>query len=157
MAPGVKPFVVPAGDGAQIPGPVGGTATWKARAADTNGTFTALENYIAPGQGPAMHIHVREDEMYYVLDGAVRFSADGDFLQAPADSFVFIPRGTPHCFRNDGVDPAKLLVMFTPAGMERFFEEVAELPPGPVDPATLREISRHAWMQVVGPPLGPPA
>lgn len=157
MAPGVKPFVVLAGEGEQIPGPAGGTATFKARAGDTNGTFTALENDIAPGQGPAMHIHVREDEMYYVLAGAVRFSADGSFLPAPAHSFVFIPRGTPHCFRNDGADPAKLLVMFAPAGMERFFEEVAALPPGPVAPPTLQEIGRHAWMQVVGPPLGPPA
>jgi hypothetical protein len=56
---------------------------------------------------------------------------------------------------NVGDGPARLLVMFTPAGMERFFEGHAALPPGPPDPETYRRIARAAWMEVVGPRMTP--
>jgi len=56
-------------------------------------------------------------------------------------------------FQNIGPDPAEMLVMFTPAGMERFFEQHAKLPAGPVDPHRYREIARSCWMDVVGPTL----
>jgi mannose-6-phosphate isomerase-like protein (cupin superfamily) len=150
-APG--PFVIQPGEGETMRGPAGGEATFKARAESTNGTFTALENVVAPRQGPPMHVHVREDEIYYVLDGRLQFKADEHMLEVRTGSFVFIPRGTPHCFQNAGVAPARLLVMFTPAGMEPFFEEMAALPPGPADTDRVREIAHIAGMEVVGPPL----
>ena len=91
--------------------------------------------------------------MWYVLEGTFRFIADGEIFQAPSGSFVFVPRGTEHCFQNMGKEPARILVMFTPAGMERFFEQHAALPPGPVDPATYRAIAHNCGMEVAGPPL----
>jgi mannose-6-phosphate isomerase-like protein (cupin superfamily) len=150
----VNPFVVLPGDGETIRGPVGGPTTFKARAESTNGTFTALENVIPPRQGPPLHLHVREDEMWYVLDGHVRFKADDRMFDAPTRSFMFIPRGTPHCFQNvSDTTPARLLVMFIPSGMERFFERVAQLPRDPFDPDSYREIAHRAWMKVGGRPL----
>jgi quercetin dioxygenase-like cupin family protein len=150
------PFVVRPGEGEEIRGPVGGPALVKARAETTNGTFTAIENGVPPGQGPPLHLHVREDEIFHVLEGRLRVKAGDELLDAPTGSLVFIPRGTPHSFRNDWDEPAKLLVMFTPAGMERFFEGAAELPAGPIDPATHGAVARSAWMEIVGPPLGEP-
>ncbi|MDH3397983.1 MAG: cupin domain-containing protein [Acidimicrobiia bacterium] len=79
--------------------------------------------------------------------------ADGEIFEAPTGSFVFVPRRTAHCFQNIGDEPATILVMFSPAGMERFFEEHAQLPAGPIDPGQYREIARNNWMDVVGPPL----
>ncbi|GAB3595775.1 hypothetical protein GCM10027446_21570 [Angustibacter peucedani] len=151
MSGPVPPFVVPPGGGTPLRGPVGGPVTIKAHAGTTNGAVTALESVIAPGEGPPMHVHVREDEMYYVLDGTVRFSADGDLFDTEPGSFMFIPRATAHCFQNVGDGFAKLLVLFSPAGMERFFEGVAALPEGPVDPATFAEVADRAWMRVLGP------
>ena len=148
----LRAFVVLDGEGEKLQGPAGGPATIKARAETTNGTFTALENVIAPQQGPPEHIHIREDEIYYILDGQLRFKVDQELLDAPTGSLVFIPRGTPHCFQNTGQDPARL-VMFTPAGMERFFEGTAKLPPGPFDPQAYRAVAHSAWMEVVGKPL----
>lgn len=153
MAYPVKPFVLLAGEGESLKGPAGGPATLKARAETTNGTFTALENVVAPKQGPPLHRHLREDEIFYVLEGHVRFKADDTLFEAPTGSFMFVPRGVPHCFQNVGDAPARLLVMFTPAGMERFYEEHAKLPSGPVDPDAFRAIAHHAWMEVLGPPL----
>ena len=89
----------------------------------------------------------------YVLDGHFRFRAEDELLDAPTGSFVFVPRGPRHCFQNIGEEVARILVMFTPSGMERFFEEHALLPPGPVDPNVYREIARRNWMDVAGPPL----
>lgn len=150
----VQPYVILSGEGETIRGPVGGPTTYKARAETTNGTFTAMENVLPPLQGPPLHLHVREDEMWYVLEGDVRFKAADRIFAAPRGSFMFIPRGTLHCLQNvsDSI-PATVLVMFTPAGMERFFDGVGELPPGPVDPHVYAEIAHSAWMKVVGPPV----
>ena len=150
----VVPYALAAGEGDHIRGPAGGPAVFKARGEDTGGTFTALENEIAPRQGPPLHRHPNEDEMYYVLGGRLRFVAGEREFEAETGGFVFVPRGTPHCFQNIGDGMAKLLVMFTPSGMERFFEAQADLPPGPIDQATFREIAALAGMEVLGPPLG---
>ena len=87
------------------------------------------------------------------IEGAIRFKADGRYFDAPAGAFMFIPRGTPHCFLNVGDAPARLLVMFAPAGMERFFEGHAALPDGPPDPEGYRRVAQAAGMEVVGPPI----
>jgi len=132
---------------------VGGPLTIKARAETTGGAFTCFENLVAPKEGPPLHVHGREDEMWYILEGRFRFRADAEIFLAPAGSFVFIPRGTHHCLQNIGDEPSRILVMFTPAGMERFFERLAELPPGPMDPDEYRAIAHDCAMEVVGKPL----
>jgi hypothetical protein len=91
--------------------------------------------------------------MWYILDGRFRFIADDRLFDAPPGSFVFVPRNTPHCFQNLEDSPSRLLVMFTPSGMERFFEEHARLPGGPVDPERYAAIAERSWMEVAGPTL----
>jgi quercetin dioxygenase-like cupin family protein len=149
----MEPFVVLPHEGETLRGPVGGPARILARAETTNGAFTAIENEIPPDQGPPEHIHALEDEMYVVFEGSIRFKAAGRYFDAPAGAFMFIPRGTPHAFRNIGATAARLLVMFAPAGMEHFFEGIAALPAHAPDPGTYREIARGAGMEVVGPPM----
>lgn len=146
-------FVVLDGEGETIAGPAGGPTTIKARTETTSGSFSLVENVIGPFQGPPRHIHRREDEMWYVLDGNFRFIADERIFQAPQGSFVFVPRGTAHCFQNLENRDSRILVMFTPAGMERFFEQHAKLPPGEIDPLKYQEIAENCWMDVAGPPL----
>ncbi len=141
------------GEGRTVQGPAGGPLSFKVRGEQTGGALTALENVIAPGDGPPLHVHADADESWYVLEGDLRFRLDAEIASAPAGSFVFVPRGTPHCFRNVGEQPAKVLVLFTPSGMERFFDRFALLPAGPVDPATFRELGSEVGMEVVGPPL----
>ncbi len=91
--------------------------------------------------------------MWYILDGTFRFRADDEMLEAETGAFVFVPRGTRHAFQNVGTTAARILVMFAPGGMERFFEGIAALPSGPVDPATYRAIAHDNAMEVAGPPL----
>jgi quercetin dioxygenase-like cupin family protein len=150
-----RAHVVAPGAGETVRGPAGGPATFKVRAAATGGSITVIENEIAPGQGPPRHLHTREDELFYVLEGHMRVDADGEVLDAPAGATVFIPRNTPHVFQNVGQTPVRLLVVFAPAGMERFFEGMAALPDVPPDPDAIATIAREAGMQVLGPPLPP--
>jgi len=153
MADGPRPVIVPPGEGTTIEGPVGGPLAFKVRGNETGGSLTALVNIIPPGEGPPVHTHAAEDESWYVLEGDLRFSLGGELAPAPAGSFVFVPRGTPHCFQNVGTAPARLLVLFTPSGMERFFERFATIPAGRFDPESFRAAGAEAGMDVVGPPL----
>jgi len=146
-------FIVAPGEGATIEGPAGGPLTFKARGEHTGGALTAIENVIAPADGPPLHTHANEDEAWYVLEGTLRFKLGDEIGAAPAGSFVFVPRGTPHCFQNVGGAPARILVLFTPSGMERFFEAFAGLPAGPADPDSFRVIGAPLGMEVTGPPL----
>src|SRR5919198_4249161 len=153
MTDGTRPLDVAPGDGTTIQGPVGGPLTFKARGEQTNGSLTAFENTIAPGEGPPLHVHAAEDEAWYVLEGDLRFRLADELRAAPEGSFVFVPRGVAHCFQNIGDAPARVLVLFTPAGMERFFERFAELPPDADTAGAFRTIGGEVGMEVLGPPL----
>ena len=146
-------FCVGPREGATIEGPAGGPLTFKARGEQTGGALTAFENVIAPGDGPPLHTHRDEDESWYVLEGALRFRLGADLAQAPQGSFVFVPRGVAHAFQNVSDTPARILVSFTPAGMERFFDAFGELGPGPIDPSVFAVLGRDVGMEIVGPPL----
>jgi quercetin dioxygenase-like cupin family protein len=140
-------------EGVTVRGPVGGPLTFKVRGDQTGGVLTVLETVVAPGEGPPLHTHANEDESWYVLEGELRFQLDTEMRPAPAGSFVFVPRGTPHCFKNLGSEPCRVLVLFTPSGMETFFDRFASLPAGPVDPDAFRTIGAPVGMDVIGPPL----
>lgn len=141
------------GEGTGVRGPVGGPLTFKVRGEQTGGRLTAFENVIPPGEGPPLHRHADADETWQVLEGELRFRLDDDLRHAPAGTFVFVPRGVPHCFQNAGGDPARILVIFTPAGMERFFDRMATLPEGSDMREALRAIGPGSGMEVLGPPL----
>jgi quercetin dioxygenase-like cupin family protein len=144
-------IVLGPGEGTTIEGPAGGPLTFKVRGEQTGGALTAFENIIAPGDGPPLHTHAGEDEAWYVLAGELRFQLGDDRAVVTAGSFVFVPRGTPHCFVNAGSEPARILVLFTPSGMEAFFDRFAEL--DTFDPAAFRSIGAGVGMDVTGPPL----
>jgi mannose-6-phosphate isomerase-like protein (cupin superfamily) len=153
MTTHILPFAIQSGEGKAMEIPAG-SVTVKADTRDTNGSLTALEFLIGPKEGPALHTHLREDELWYVLEGDFRFKAGDDILRASAGGMAFGPRGTPHCFQNIGDAPGRLLVITTPSGLERFFEQLAALLPGPVDPEQFAAVGRANWIEFVGPPLG---
>lgn len=148
------PFVSAPELGEALDTPAGPLVTFKAHGEQTAGAFTAFESAAAPGEGPPFHLHLREDEMIYVLEGRLRVRLDETIREAPAGSFVFFPRGVPHAWQNGGESRALLLVVFTPAapGMERFFARAAELPDDTRADA-FGTFAGDAGMEVLGPPL----
>ena len=122
---------------------LGSEITLKVAAKDSGGLFSAVEVAIAGGaHGPPPHIHYAHDEFFYVLEGEVRLPLDGREIVATAGFIVFVPRGMAHTYFNPGDKPAKLLALFTPAGYERYYNEIAQMFPSgaPPDAAELLPI-----------------
>ena len=97
--------------------------------AETGGAYFAMEAIVPPGGGPPPHTHRDEDETFYVLEGRCDFLLGGETITGGPGDFVNVPRGTVHSFRNGGAETARMVLTFTPAGMEHFFE--ATLEPAP--------------------------
>jgi len=88
-----------------------------------------MEALVPPGGGPPPHIHTREDETYYLLAGQIEVLLGEETIVIGPHDFVNIPRGIVHCFRNTGTETARMLLTFTPAGIEKWFEETLERAP----------------------------
>jgi len=136
-------FVLPPSDGEKI-WIVGDTLWLRATSAETGGAYTVIENISLPGSGPPPHLHENYDESMYVIDGEFEILLDAKKIQAVPGAFVFVPRGTVHRFRCIGDRPGKILIVFTPGGIEGFFRE-AGLPAtnnGPAPSVDAAEIAR---------------
>ncbi len=153
MSSQVQPFALEPGAGTSVRNPVGGQLVFKLRGEQSNGAMTVFETVAAPEEGPPLHFHQLQDEWLYVLEGEMRIRLGDDVVPAPAGSFAFIPRGVAHTWQNSGREPALLLAMFAPAGLEQFFERYAELTEQTGDLDTFRALAPAAGMTVVGPPL----
>jgi quercetin dioxygenase-like cupin family protein len=93
---------------------------------ETGGAYFAMEAYVPPGGGPPPHIHRNEDETFYVVEGQVEILLGDELVTAGVGDFVNVPRGRVHRFHNSGAEPMRMILTFTPAGIEKFFEETLE-------------------------------
>ena len=103
---------------------LGDLYTFKVTGKQTNGAFTVVDQVIQPQSGPPPHIHHREDEAFYVLSGRFSFLCGDKQSIFEAGSFVYVPKGTLHTFKNIGAQQGRLLVTITPAGLEDFFYRI---------------------------------
>ncbi len=103
---------------------VGDVYRFLATGDDTNGKYAIWEALVPPGGGPPPHVHSREQEGFYVLEGEITFTINGEKVVAKAGTFANMPVGTPHSFKNESDRPAKMLISVAPAGLERMFFEV---------------------------------
>lgn len=150
---GSQPIQLAPGEGTSVKNPVGGATTLKLRGTQSGGSLVAFEGVAAPGEGPPLHLHEDADEIWYALEGSFRVRLAEGTSDAPAGTFVFIPRGVAHTWQNTGDAPARLLAIVTPAGLETFFERFAEAPPDTSLTETFRRLGAEVGMVVVGPPL----
>ncbi|HEY1318456.1 MAG TPA: quercetin 2,3-dioxygenase [Gaiella sp.] len=136
--------------------------TVKATAETTGGAYGLVESWIPAGASPPLHIHHRDDESFWVIDGTVTFRSGDETITAGPGSFVFLPRDVPHTFRVEGEETAHILTLLTPGGGERFFLEGGRPPegpglppPGPPDIEKLKRVALDLGMEIIGPPLPP--
>ena len=90
---------------------------------DTNDKYALWEAVVPPGGGPPPHVHSREEEGFYILEGEITFTIGEKCLVASAGVFANMPVGTPHSFKNESSQPAKMLISVAPAGLEKMFFE----------------------------------
>jgi len=103
---------------------VGDVYRFLATGDDTNGKYAMWEAIVPPGGGPPPHVHSREEEGFYILEGEITFTVNGEKIVATAGMFANVPVGTPHSFKNESDRPAKILISVAPAGLEQMFMEV---------------------------------
>ena len=146
-------IVLSPGEGKIVPVP-GHQVTHKVVGADTDGAYSLLEVELV-GDGPPQHIHKAEDEAFYVLEGEINVLLGERTIRATAGSFVLIPRGTVHTFSRVGQEPAKLLAIFSPPGVEQFFDEAVDLDVTDTEAyvAKANALAEKYNMEIVGPPL----
>jgi quercetin dioxygenase-like cupin family protein len=122
-----KPILIPPGAGKSVT-VLGAPYKIKIQGHETGGAFSVVETTDAPNAGTPPHTHTREDEAFYVLEGEYEFFCGGEKHLVKAGTTVFAPRNIQHCYKNAGKAPGRLLVTLTPAGFEKFFEELDAMP-----------------------------
>lgn len=147
--PQFEPILTDAGKGYTF-AMLGTTMRLIAAATATGGQYTVIEQVTPPGWGPPRHIHAREDEIFYILEGAYELHVGDERRTVAAGASAILPRNLPHGFRNVASTPSRLLSVITPGGLEEYFLAVAKCSPLPT-PAQLVELARPFGLTLLPP------
>ncbi len=149
-------------------GPNQGESLWflgshvsiKASAETTAGRVAVIEHLTPRGLGSPLHVHHREDEWFYVIEGELTVWVGGRVINAPAGSFVYGPRDIPHTFMVSS-ETARYLLVTEPGDFAGFMRKLAEpasepvIPPPatePPDVAALTQVAAEYGIEILGPP-----
>ena len=147
-----------------------GPATWAmgmllerlTGAEETGGLLGASIVTQPPGQASPLHVHTKEAEAWFLLQGAMTYRAGDQLIRMTADDFIYLPRGVPHAFRTTGTVPVRFLALTLPGGLLGIYDEVGvpaterRLPDAGISDADIArwlELSPRYGLSVVGPPI----
>jgi mannose-6-phosphate isomerase-like protein (cupin superfamily) len=139
---------------------LGALLVFKSLGVETKGQFWALEGLADRNMAVPLHVHTHEDEIWYVLEGEIRFIIGEETKIGGPNSFVCIPRGVPHTFQVLS-ETARWFGVGTPAGLDEWFFETGEpalaltLPPAPTAPPNVDLIVsslKRYGTDTLGPP-----
>jgi mannose-6-phosphate isomerase-like protein (cupin superfamily) len=147
-----------------VSGPGAGDARWwfgqlaliKAGAPETHGRYTLVEILVPANYATPLHVHRREEEAFWILDGGALFDVGGETFDASVGSYLLAPRGVAHRF-TAGARGARILFLFTPGGFERYIQATSVaarqpiIPPADVTPPqNVAEIARAFGTEIFG-------
>jgi len=127
MSTTLQALHIPEGSGANF-NLLGLSTTIKVTAAQSGGAYVLYEQIVLPGMGVPPHVHTREDEVFFVLDGEVEFLAGDQSVIAKAGDVLHAPRGVPHAYKGVGEVPAKIRFLVSPGEIEGMFAQLASWP-----------------------------
>ena len=150
--------VVVLGDEGEVVTALGSRYRFKVLGDATDGAYSLVEETLLDRDGPPMHVHDREEEAFYVLEGRGLFVVDDERRELVAGDFVVVPRGAPHALAKVGNEELRMLVITSPAGLEQLFADVQqrEAVSGPIDEQTVVELALEYGTRIVGPPIERP-
>lgn len=158
-APHSPPRVVVLGaEEGRTPAPlniVGEKTLVKVDTTDSAGQLAAFHLVAPPMSGPPLHVHTREDEWFYVLEGEIVFELDGERVTVGPGGSVWLRRGVAHAYQNFTDRDARLLIITTPGDFCNFFIEVsAAAPPGGMpEPQVFAALDAKYGITTLGPPM----
>ncbi|WP_211206647.1 cupin domain-containing protein [Wenxinia marina] len=113
---------------------------------------SVIEEIVPPGVAGPWHRHSREDEVSYVIEGTFRIWRGEEVFDIGPGGVALLPRDQAHTFQNVGSTTGRLLTVVTPAGLERFFQEVAERGLGEDDLDEVVAVAAEFGVEILGPP-----
>jgi quercetin 2,3-dioxygenase len=124
----------------------------KVSKADTKGNFSLFEYIGVEKTGPSFHVHLEQDEHFFVIEGEYKFRLGEEYFKLTAGDSIFLPRNIPHTWIQLS-DRGRLIYMVSPAGtFEEFFQEMLEIKSPPTKEFIDEMHAKHN-MKIVGPPL----
>ncbi|MFO1007289.1 MAG: cupin domain-containing protein [Planctomycetaceae bacterium] len=118
-----KAIVRRPGEGNTI-GVVGDVYRFLATGEETDGKYAMFDALVPPGGGPPPHVHTREEESFYILEGEITFLIGDQRVVATAGMFANVSTGCLHAFKNESDKPARMIITVAPSGLEKMFMEV---------------------------------
>ncbi|MET0134024.1 MAG: cupin domain-containing protein [Kibdelosporangium sp.] len=145
-------YLLPTREGHAIAA-IGLGITMKTDGKSTRDAYSLFEYTIPPEtDGPPPHVHTREDESFICLSGRLDVHLGGeDFVMGLGD-YMFLPRDVVHAFRNPYGEESRVISVVSPAGLERYYQALADMPPGPKDISVLKGIMADFGIVLQLPP-----
>jgi quercetin dioxygenase-like cupin family protein len=150
----LRPKFLAPDDGLRLRSGPGRDLVFKVTGDETGGAFDYFVVEVAPHGGPPLHVHHEQEESLHVLSGRFKVRVGDDEQVVERGGFAFMPSGLPHAFLNLTDEDAEVVVVYTPGGGHRFYEELGPLTrEGTPDRAEVAACFERHGMTLLGPPL----
>jgi mannose-6-phosphate isomerase-like protein (cupin superfamily) len=146
--------VLAEGEGLRLQSGPGRDLIFKVTGEDTGGAFDYFIVQVAPHGGPPLHVHHHQEETIHVLKGRYKIRIGEEIFYCDPGGFAYLPSKVPHAFLNLTDEPGEVIVIYTPGGGHKFYEEFGPISRnGPPDPKVLGPLFEKYGMTLLGKPL----
>ena len=145
--------VLAAGEGLRLQSGPGRDVVFKVTGEDTGGAFDYFVVDVAPHGGPPLHVHHKQEETIHILKGRYKIRIGDDIFHCEEGGFAYLPSNIPHAFLNLTDDPGQVIVVYTPGGGHRFYEEFGPIVRSGADRSVIAALFAKYDMTLLGPPL----
>jgi quercetin dioxygenase-like cupin family protein len=146
--------VVAPGEGLRLRSGPGRDLIFKVTGEDTAGAFDYFIVEVAPNGGPPLHVHHKQEETIHALKGSYKIQIGEQRFVVEEGGFAFLPSGVPHAFLNLTAQPGEIVVVYTPGGGHKFYEELGPMSRTDApDRAAIAALFEKHDMTLLGPPL----
>jgi quercetin dioxygenase-like cupin family protein len=148
--------VLAEGEGLRLQSGPGRDLIFKVTGEETGGAFDYFIVEVAPHGGPPLHVHHRQEETIHVLKGQYKIRIGDEVFRCNEGGFAYLPSGLPHAFLNLTDQAGEVIVVYTPGGGHKFYEELGPMSRnGSPDPKQIAALFEKYDMTLLGPPLSP--
>jgi quercetin dioxygenase-like cupin family protein len=146
--------VLAPGEGLRLQSGPGRDLIFKVTGEDTGGAFDYFIVEVAPRGGPPLHVHHKQEETIQVLKGRYKIRIGDEIFICEEGGFAYLPSKIPHAFLNLTDEPGEIVVVYTPGGGHKFYEELGPISrSGHPDRAVIAALFEKYDMSLLGPPL----
>jgi len=147
-------IVLTPNEGLRLQSGPGRDLIFKVTGEDTGNAFDYFIVEVAPFGGPPLHVHHKQEETIHVLKGKFKVQIGDEIFYLNEGDFAYLPSKVPHAFLNLTDEGAEVIVVYTPGGGHKFFEELGPLMHnGSRDKMVVAQLFEKYEMTLLGPPL----